>query len=339
MGCLILAATLAAVFAPAATAQSREFSLDEEGGWVQETAPEPGTDAAVMAEASRLLAEDRPAEALRVVNQWLNAERRTNHPLAPRAYLLRGDARVAMGNEFDALFDYEREVIRRFPESDEFAIAIERELEIAVRYAHGLQRKFLGMRIIDAGDIAEEAFIRVQERLPGSALAERAAIELADYYYRKNDLELAVVAYDLYLENFPDGPNRARAMEGRIRANIERFPGPEYDASSLIDAREQIREFAAVYPTRAQERGFDQELLERLNASEAAQMLDAARWYIARGDLPSARFKLRRLLQRRPDTPAADEALAMMGRYGWVVREDSASPASGDDDPSQESSP
>lgn len=302
-----------------AWAQAPEFTLDESGDWVQDRAPEPGSDEDVIAETTALLAADQPAAAHAVIDAWIQENERTDNPWLPRAYLLRGDALAAMGDEFKAMYDYERRVIQRYPQSEEFVRAIERELAIAIEYAHGKRRKLFGVRIIGTGEIAEETFMRVQERLPGSELAERAAIELADFYYRRGKLPLAAIAYDLYVSNFPRGPHLRHAMERRIRANVAQYKGPEYDGSSILDAVEQTRAYVRMFPDAAEKSALDERLVDRLDDALADQMLAGAKWYLKRSDRAAAEFTLRRLLRRHPNSPAAADALKLMERYGMAT--------------------
>ena len=299
-----------------AHAQTRAYSLGDDE-WTLDREPEPGSDDEVIARARRALASGDPREARRILDPWITANDRSGKVQVPTALRLRGDARVALNDEYNALYDYEA-VIRRFPQSEEFVIAIERELEIALRYAFGLRRKFFGLRLERADDLAIEILIRVQERLPGSVLAERAAIELADYYYRNREMREASEAYDLYLLNFPNGPNRMRAMERRIYASIARFRGPRHDASGLIDASLKIESFAAEYPAEAERQGLNNALIARLDESAAAHMLDTANWYLRTNDDPSAALTLRRLIRRHPQTVAASRALDILEARGWL---------------------
>lgn len=124
-----------------ALAQSTELRLDDEGGWTQTEAPEPGTDAWTIAEARRLLADDKPGKALDVISPWIEAHKRTANEYLPEAYLIRGDARVASGSEYKALYDYEA-IIRDFTASDVFADAVQREYEIGMRDLNGLRCSF-----------------------------------------------------------------------------------------------------------------------------------------------------------------------------------------------------
>jgi outer membrane protein assembly factor BamD (BamD/ComL family) len=321
---LVLAPTLSA---SRVVAQGQAFRLSPTGELERTSAPAPGSDEATIAEARRDLAEDRPSEARRILDTFLDKYKNEDNPFLPEAYLLRGDAITALGKEHKALYDYEK-VIERFPDSPQYVVALERELDIAIRYVNGLRYKFLGLRIADASDIGEELLIRCQERLPGSRLAERAGIELADFYYRKRDLQLAGEAYELFLANYPQSPYRMKAMERRVYAAIGRFKGPRYDSSSLIDAQTLIRRFEALYPTEAAKAGLDDSLLARLDESAAAELLEVARWYIKQGDSVSARYTLTRLIARHRRTASAETALTMLQSRGWLPTE-----APGDESP------
>lgn len=293
-----------------------EYRLDESGRWIHADAAMISADEATIAEARTLLAGDRPHQAYQILDRWIEANEYTASPLLARAYLLRGDAVLAGGNEYQALYDYEK-VITDFPGTPEYARAVERELEIGIRYLHGLRRKFIGMRIAGAADVGEELLVRVQERMPGSALAERAAIELADFYYRNRDLPAASEAYEIFIINHPHSEHATRAYQRRIYANIARFKGPSYDASSLTEAQALIQEYAAIDPVGAQRAGLTDALTSRLEESAATQQLEKANWYLRRGDLVSARFMLQRLVRTHPRTVSADVALQMLEERGW----------------------
>ncbi|MGP1309867.1 MAG: outer membrane protein assembly factor BamD [Phycisphaerales bacterium] len=312
----ILALLLALMFPCAgARAQSTTYTLDE-GGWVEGDAPEPGTDEARIAEARQLIAEQRYGAAKSILSEFIRRNETSSNPLLPQAYRLRGDARTASGDEFKALYDYEA-VIRSFPASEEVAVAVEREFEIAKRYAAGMRKKWFGLRIEPANDLAIEIFIRTQERLPGSALAEQAAIALADYYFDRRDWVFAAETYDLYLLNFPQGPNAIKAQKRRIYSEVAGYGGPSRDTRPLIEARERIRRFARLYPAEAEATGLNEQLIERVDESLAEQMLVTSRWYLRVGDDPSARFTLRRLVGKYPTSQAARTGMDIMDDRGW----------------------
>lgn len=321
-----------------AAAQLTEFRLDDGGQWVEAARPAPGTDAAVIAHARELIASGRPGQAKEVLDDWIDKNKRSGSSWLAQAYLLRGDARTADGDEFKALYDYE-EVVRSFPGTEEFVRAVERELDIAVRYVNGMKRKLWGFRVARANEIGEELLIRVHERLPGSRLGERAIIELADYYYRARELKLASQVYELFIENYPQSQYRKKAMQRRIYANVARFKGPSYDASGLVEAQVLIRNFAQRFPADAEKAGLSDALVARLDESAAAQMLETARWYIRREDPVSARYTLRRLLLAHPRTVAAEHALDIMQERGWTLTDERRPPRPSAPEPAAEASP
>ena len=301
-----------------AVAQSPTFTLDESGAWVEGPAPEAGTDAWVMAEVRRLIAEDLPSQARQMIGAWLRKNSGTDNPWLAQGYLLRGDAKAAMGDEYEALFDYEV-VIRGYPASEEFVTAVEREVEIALRYGYGLRRKvFFGLvRLGETQLVAQELLVRAAERLPGSEIAERATIELADFYYRTRQLTFAADTYDVFLLNFPQSRYRKRALARQVLSNLSRYKGPAYDATPLEEARLLIRDFRERFPLDSREAGLDESLLAKIDESQGAQMLETARYYMRSGDMVSAQFQLRQLAAKHPRTAAAAAAREIIEQRGW----------------------
>lgn len=319
--CLTAAFAATALWAVATPTlgQASEYKLDGAREWAPQASPQPGTDAWTIAEARRMLAENRPEEARRSMSDWIEKNERSKNPLLPEAYLVRGDALLALDDEFEALYDYEA-IAKGYRASEQFPIAVRRELDIAERYANGLKLRSLGFRWADSSEIAEELMIRVQERMPRSALAEEAAIQLADFYYRRRDMKLARDAYDLYLENFPDGPHRIRALARRIQTEVARFKGPRYSGAGLINARLQIRDFMSRYPAEADRLGMNEALIARIDESMAAQLFDTSQWYLKIDDEPSARFTLSRLLRDYPRTVAAERGIELLQARGWLTQ-------------------
>lgn len=315
------------VLAPSALAQQQEFKLSEEGELIRTREIDPASDEGKLLRARQYLAQNRVPQAYKIVDDWLDRNERTDNPWVAEAYLIRGDAKTARGDEYEALYDYE-EIIKGFPGTEQFATAVEREMDIGMRYLNGLKRKFLGLRVDNATGLGEELLPRVQERMPGSRLAERACIELADFYYRTRDLRMAAEAYDIFLKNYPTSQYREKAMQRRVFSNIGRFKGPRYDASGLLESRLLIEDFAASYPADAEAAGLNDALVARLDESAGAQMLETARWYLDRDDPVSAKLMIRRLLRKHPDSVAAVRALEIIETNKWSPEEFKTAPPS-----------
>lgn len=142
------------------------------------------------------------------------------------ALLHRGGVLEASGDEYRALFDYER-IYEEAPESPEATKAIERELEIGIFFMAEPDRLVMreGKPPVEAGEIGEELLIRTHERRPGTPLGERAIWELAALYSRAGMHGQAGDLYELFLENYP-GSERADEARRKLGEARQRTAGP-----------------------------------------------------------------------------------------------------------------
>ncbi len=295
----------ASLFTMTSTALAQtEYTLDDFDRWTPSPSPSPVDEQ--LQQARVALANGDAARALNLSENFLE-----NNPLGQGradALLIQGDAQLALGYEYKALFAYE-DVARRYSSTTSFIPALEREYEIAKAYAHGLRKRFMGtFRWIDAGDDAQEIFIRIQERLPGSELAEKAGMELSDYYFRIRDMPLAADSYDLFVQNYPRSKRVNKAKLRLIYSYYAQFKGPQYDASGLREATSRLKLLQADDPALAQQIGAEA-LLVRVYESEAAKLLNDALWYQGMGDFISTELTLRSLVNRFPKSIATIEAL------------------------------
>ncbi len=305
------AAAALAVLACSSTvlAQAERYELDALDRWTRAAEIDPASEEAQLLAARRALVNGEASRARNLANAFL--ERLPLSRYRADALLVRGDATLALGDEFEALFDYE-EIVRRYAGSEVFIPALEREFEIARSYARGLKKRLFGtVRILDASEEAQELLIRIQERLPGSELAERAGMELSDYYFDRREMMMAAESYRLFIENYPRSPQVTKARLRLIYASIAGFRGPEYDASGLLEARARLQSLQALQPGLAQQVGTTA-LLARIEESQAAKFLSTASWYLEIGDPISAELSVRRLVQRHPTSIAAIEALRIV---------------------------
>ncbi len=298
-------------------AQRAELELSQEG-WQAAQASEPiDADEAYIREAWATLLEGRPGRAKKLLNEWLRDNRGTGNQWIPLALLVRGDAKVALDDEYDALYDYE-EIARNYAGSPEFVKAAEREMAIAIDYIEGKRRKFLGLRISGARRDGEELLVRIAERLPGSQLAERAMLELGAHYRRTGEFELAREVYGIFLEAFPTSTFYRPALLARIEATFAQYNGPQYDGSGLIETEELLDVYEAKYPGDLEVQAELDALRVRIDESQGQQLLQMAEVYLLRGEKASARYVLRRLLRDHPRTTAAQDALEVLRQRGWL---------------------
>ena len=290
---------------PQASAQV-DFKLSADDRWVAPEDADPSSPNSQLHQAQMALARGDAARAYNLASGWL--DRYPANPLRAHALLLKADSMLAQGDEYKALYDYE-ELIRNYPGSDVFVTALQREFQIAKAYANGLRRKFFNtFRWLNADEEAQEILIRVQERLPGSHLAEQAGMELADFYFRKRDLQLASDAYDLFVQNYPRSKQVEKARLRLIYTLLAAYKGPLFDARGLFEASARLKELQALDPVTAQRVGADA-LIVRIYESEASKLLSEAAWYDAQDDPISAELYIRRLVNNYPKSIATLVAL------------------------------
>ena len=302
----VLGALCMSVLSGTALAQPTH-ELDDTGDFVQLAEPDPSTPEGQLQLIRRTLVEGHASRAEDEIEDWI--EDNPSHPQLVEAYLIRGDAKTAQGDYYRSIADYEL-IAMVYPGTEQFVTALEREYSIAQQYIGGLYRKssWTGFRLFPADDVGIELMIRIQERMPGSALGERASIVIGDYYFDKGEMEMASEGYDLFLINYPNSRQREWAMLRLIQASLARYKGPQFDPSGLTDAAQRLTEYQKAYPAAAEKIGA-QALKVRITESLAEKKLATARWHARRGLERGAITLFRRVIRDYPQSAAAAEAV------------------------------
>ena len=155
---------------------------------------------------------------------------------------------------------------------------MELQFRVADAYLAGYRNTFLGLSIIPMEETGIEMMFRIQERAPGSPLAERQLARSADYYYRSSQFDLAADAYGAFIRFFPRSPLVPRARLRQAYSNFAQFRGPRYDATPLLDARAQFLDILARDPEMAREEGVRQ-FIDRIEEQLAAKIFIDASYY------------------------------------------------------------
>src|SRR5690606_9202614 len=92
------------------------------------------------------------------------------------------------------------------PDSPLFAEALQRQYDIADAYLKGYKMRFMRIPMFRAYDEAIEMLFRIQQRVPGSAIAEKSLLRSADFYYADAQYDLSADAYASYIRAYPRSP-------------------------------------------------------------------------------------------------------------------------------------
>ncbi|MEE2819596.1 MAG: outer membrane protein assembly factor BamD [Planctomycetota bacterium] len=285
------------------------YTLNEQTDtWELTSSPKPGSPGAQLASAAKALASNSYEDAIRLSTIWINRNKR--HPLLGEAHMIRGDAFFKQGNYYESLFDYEF-VASTFYGTDVEVAANARELEIGTLFANGVKRKVWGMRIADASDEAAECLMRVQSRMPRSPMAQEACMELADLYFRQNDMKLANKTYGIFLSNYAKTANAklvSKAQSRLIDTRLATYRGPLYSNKGLVDANLELEQLQLLNPRLAKTINASARMT-RFDELLAQKLLNTANWYLKTEKPISAEYTLRQMVKKYPKTSATVEAL------------------------------
>jgi outer membrane assembly lipoprotein YfiO len=256
---------------------------------------------------------------------WLKA----NHgsPLYDRALFLEAQALFGVGKRIKAFY-YLDELMDEYPTSPLYYQALQRQYDIADAYLNGYKDKLLGLRILDRSDEAVEMLYRIQQRSPGSPLAEKSLLRTADFYYADGQFDLATDAYGAYARDFPRSPILPRILLRQAFANLAQFRGLRYDATSVIDAQAQLEQLVALYPSFAADEKIPDVLL-RIDHTFARKLLVTAKFYRRISQPGGAAYTYKFLLRTYPDLPEANEAradLTQLPAWAQAIREPAPGP-------------
>jgi outer membrane protein assembly factor BamD (BamD/ComL family) len=256
---------------------------------------------------------------------WLKA----NHgsPLYDRALFLEAQALYGVGKRIKAFY-YLDELMDEYPSSPLYYQALQRQYDIADAYLNGYKDKLLGLRILDRNDEAIEMLYRIQQRSPGSPLAEKSLLRTADFYYADGQFDLAVDAYGAYARDFPRSQILPRILLRQAFANLAQFRGLRYDATPVIDAQAQLEQLVALYPSFAADEKIPDVLL-RIDHTFARKLLVTAAVYRRIHEQGGAAYTYKFLLRTYPDLPEAGQARANLKElpaWAQAIREPAPGP-------------
>jgi outer membrane assembly lipoprotein YfiO len=303
---------------PGTTNSSKTWEYAGGGQWPQiasnattQSAPDPTLD-----KVEALVKSNQNKAAWKLGIEWFLAHR--NSPQADRDLFLIADAFYQYGDRVKAFY-YLDELMDEHPDSRYYTQALEKQYQIAIEYLNGYKRRFCGIPMFHAYDEAIEMLYRIQQRSPGSQLAEQALLRTANYYYADQQYDFAADTYAAYIRTYPRSPMVPRVKLRYAYSLYAQFRGPKFDAMPVIDAREQLRELAVQYPQLAQEENVPQ-LLEQIDRNLARKLVWTGDYYRRTNEPKGAAYTFKYVARAYPQTPEAEQAKVALAKLpAWAV--------------------
>jgi outer membrane assembly lipoprotein YfiO len=306
----------ALLLAPAAMAAEPSTVELRGNQWVEVNSPttEPTTDAELI-RIEQLVSQRRHKEARGRLVKWF--QRNPSSPVRDRALYLMAEALYQKGDRIRAFF-YLDQLLDEYPDSPLFYPALDVQYQIADAYLEGYKRRFLGLHLLTARDEAVDMLYRIQQRVPGSQIAEKSLLRTADFFYADAQYDLAGDAYAAYARSYPRSPAIARVRLRQAFSNYAQFRGLRFDATPLVDARAQLAEMVALYPDLADEEGLPA-IVERIDRTFAEKMFVTADFYRRTKEPRAAAYTYQTLIEAYPHTAEAQKAQRELDRMpAWT---------------------
>jgi outer membrane assembly lipoprotein YfiO len=318
----------------AQTTRTRTWTYAGNGQWNQQrpAASQPTTqfvENPTLDGVDRLLARRQHGPAKQIVLGWL--KQNPNAPDRDRALFLLAEAYYQYGDRTRAFYHLD-ELMDYYGESRLFYPALEKQFQIADAYLRGYKNRLFGIPLLSGADDGIEMLFRIQERAPGSPLAERAVLRTADYYYDHAQYDLAADVYAHYARRYPRSPVLPRVQLRRAFASLAQFRGLNYDATPLVDAKAQLEAIRVAFPQMAEDENVPS-VIDRINATLAAKLYHTADFYVRTHAPRSAAYTYRYLISRYPESRDAARAQRQLERLPqWALSDPLPSPARGSED-------
>lgn len=277
----------------------------------------PQAESGPLAAARLDLVQDKPREARKLLENWLEANVGDDR-YYEGVYLL-GEAYFQLGDYWKAHERFDEAVENTAGEL--FNKALQRDIDVARAFLSGKRRILWKIFRIPAQDDGIEILDRVAERAPGTRLGEEALKLKADYFYENGDVDLAQDEYVALARDYPAGKYTALAMLRSAESAEAAFQGVAFSDAPLIEAQERYLQVQDAYPVYAEREDVGPRL-EGIRDQRAKKDLNVGQWYERTGQAGAAAYYYRLVLHDYPKSIAAADAQVRLRGLGFEAPED-----------------
>lgn len=267
--------------------------------------PAAGTIPAQDPEAAAIFANAKAAEDAGKSKKAIGLYRKVSkdHPYsdhAPVAKFREASLLDASGELIDA-FDAYDTFIQRYPSSELYSQAIQRQVVVAHAAADGnITNRFLGIKSrVDRGK-ATEMLAHVRDNAPRSSEAPRAQFAIGQVWEGGDRPERAIVAYEELLDNYPNSPLAPQAQYRIGNILLEQSSGGNQNQANLNKADDAFRDLLQRYPDSDRAPDARQRLAE-IAGMDLERSFSIAEFYLKKKQYTSASFYYQEVVKRAPE--------------------------------------
>jgi outer membrane protein assembly factor BamD len=165
-------------------------------------------------------------------------------------------------------------------------------------------------------DEARKYYSFLADSFPNDPLGRRAALKVADTFYRIGGVENlteAQLRYKDFANRFPNDPNRAYALLMLAKVSFSEQRGPQRDLSPVREATTSLKQLTQQFPKSPYAKE-GQELLSKCDEELAQHEYQVAKYYANIGAWQGAKQRLDYLFANYPETATARSAVPLMDK-------------------------
>jgi outer membrane assembly lipoprotein YfiO len=318
----VLAGTCLLARLPAAAADKYEW---KDGAWTPVPAPAEGTAAGELSIVRDRFEAGRFAKTVKAAAAF--AKKYPADAGYEEVCLLAGKAEVQRQRYWQAYQWFEKQ-LDQSPNGRLSDEALQQEYDVAEAFLAGKKRIALGVFRLNAMSDAVDILTGIAEHAPGTEIAARSLLRVADYHYSAGKWAEAVDAYDMFVDLFPRSDQAPYAAGKAAMATWLSFVDIPYDETPLIEAQQRFYHVTEAYPQEAERIGAEA-ILQQIATTRAEKLYSIAKFY-ERTDKPSAaQYYYRQLAERYPSTDWAAQA-GEAGRPAGAPGEPDEAPPAGE---------
>lgn len=209
--------------------------------------------------------------------------------------------------------DSYQKLIDRYPYSDRIKDAVKREFEIANQFASGTKIKVIGVPVLPGAEKALELYRHIVKNAPFGSYGAEAQFRIGELYKAMAEYEEAQKAYQAVVDEYPQSELVNKARYQIAYCSMLSSKKLTYNEDAAEKAMEEFEEFKKQFPKDQYALEAD-ESIKVLRREKAAADFETASFYEKQKKLASAKVYYQEIVNRYPETPAAERAKERLTR-------------------------
>lgn len=221
----------------------------------------------------------------------------------------------ALSYHYQAFKEYQK-LIEKYPGSEHFETALQRQFEIGNLFLAGEKHKLLGLKIFPALDKALEVFQQVIKNGPYSKVGPESQFRIGLVYEKQKEYLSAVHAYEKLIERYPKDPLAETAQFAMGLAYKQEAARAEYDQNTANQAIATFADYLVRYP-RGAKAALAAEYRNSLKEEQSRGLFHIGEFYEKSKNIKAALIYFNEVIEQNPKSTwatAAQKKLALLGR-------------------------